>query len=364
MQPAIYSHEEVLFQPVNAGPCISLILPFEPKMASKTAIYNRLLKAFKTVEKELLRSFPDIPSETILAKLKIFCKGLDYATHKKSVAIFVSEDIQTVYYLDFEVEEKVIVDYTFEIRDVIFNKQLNSKFLLLLLSNEKARIMQVEGNQMELVLENDIRHLAMDENPGARVSNFTDPDSIKEVREKKFMHYVDNNLTIIIKAYQLPLMIAGAKKTCGHFREISNNNQYIVETIHGNYLGSTESELQEILKPYINDWQKFKEKDIMLQLDRAINSNKIAAGIKNVYKAATKGKGRLLIVEKDYMFPALVGEANELKASENTMLSNAKYVKDVVDDIIEKVLQYGGDVEFVNNGSLKDYMHIALITYF
>lgn len=178
------------------------------------------------------------------------------------------------------------------------------------------------------------------------------------------MQYVDNNLSIIIKAYQLPLMIAGTKKTCGHFQEVSKNNPFIVETIHGNYLSATEAQLKEVIKPYISDWQRIREKDLMLQLDRAIKSRKIAYGIKNVYKAATKGKGRLLIVERDYMFPALIGEASELKASENGLLSNAKYVKDVVDDVIEKVLLFGGDVEFVNNGCLQDHMHIALITYF
>ena len=40
------------------------------------------------------------------------------------------------------------------------------------------------------------------------------------------------------------------------------------------------------------------------------------------------------------------------------------YIKDAVDDIIEKVLASGGDVEFVDEGILKDYNKIALIEYF
>jgi hypothetical protein len=35
-----------------------------------------------------------------------------------------------------------------------------------------------------------------------------------------------------------------------------------------------------------------------------------------------------------------------------------------VDDLIEKVLQDGGDVEFVEDGSLNDYQHIALVQYY
>jgi peptide subunit release factor 1 (eRF1) len=37
--------------------------------------------------------------------------------------------------------------------------------------------------------------------------------------------------------------------------------------------------------------------------------------------------------------------------------------RDVVDDIIERVLEYGGDVAFVNKNVLKKYQHIALIKF-
>ena len=40
------------------------------------------------------------------------------------------------------------------------------------------------------------------------------------------------------------------------------------------------------------------------------------------------------------------------------------YIKDAVDTLIEKVLENGGDVEFVEPGMLKDYNHLALIQYY
>jgi hypothetical protein len=36
-------------------------------------------------------------------------------------------------------------------------------------------------------------------------------------------------------------------------------------------------------------------------------------------------------------------------------------VKNPIDEMIEKVLENGGDVEFVDNGLLSDYCQIALI---
>ena len=40
------------------------------------------------------------------------------------------------------------------------------------------------------------------------------------------------------------------------------------------------------------------------------------------------------------------------------------YIKDAVDDVIEKVLETGGDVEFVDAAVLNDYQHIALLQYY
>ena len=43
------------------------------------------------------------------------------------------------------------------------------------------------------------------------------------------------------------------------------------------------------------------------------------------------------------------------------LCGNPFYIKDEVDEIIEKVFESGGDVEFAENDMLKEYDHIALI---
>ena len=49
---------------------------------------------------------------------------------------------------------------------------------------------------------------------------------------------------------------------------------------------------------------------------------------------------------------------------EETSGNTSLYIKDAVDDVIEKVLENGGDVEFVEEGLLNDYQQIALIQYY
>ena len=51
-----------------------------------------------------------------------------------------------------------------------------------------------------------------------------------------------------------------------------------------------------------------------------------------------------------------------MKAAEPNDSSSC--IKDVVDDLIERVLQDGGDVQFAEDGELAEYGHIVLIQYY
>ena len=95
-----------------------------------------------------------------------------------------------------------------------------------------------------------------------------------------------------------------------------------------------------------------------------MNDGKLVYGMKGVWEAATHKNCHLLIVEKDFMYPAHQGAHPDQIYKEDLTLNNPFYIKDAVDDVMEKVLEAGGDVEFVDNGVLKDYNHIALIRYY
>jgi hypothetical protein len=86
--------------------------------------------------------------------------------------------------------------------------------------------------------------------------------------------------------------------------------------------------------------------------------------MEEVWTAASHKNGHLLIVEKDFMFPAHQGHHGDRIYKEEASHLKPFYIRDAVDDVMEKVLQNGGDVEFVDNGVLKDYGQIALIRYY
>jgi hypothetical protein len=180
----------------------------------------------------------------------------------------------------------------------------------------------------------------------------------------KFLQHIDNALDIILNAYHLPLFIVGAERILGHFKKLSKHAGAVIEYVHGNYEEATLPQLKEILGPHIADWKKVRQKDLLNQLDEAVSNKKLVVGMRDVWREAMSHKGRLLVVEKNYMFAAQHGSSEDVIYKATEPYNKFSYIKDAVDDVIEKVLENGGDVEFVDEGMLQEYHHIALVKYY
>jgi hypothetical protein len=346
-------------------PAVSIILPFEPKMGLKTELTHALERAADKVEKELLENYPPDVEVMMMHKLRRIIKNLHFNTFKKSIAIFLSPVFEKVLYLDINVEEKIIIDESFEIRDLVYSKKQVHKYILLQLSSNEYRVFIGNSESFIRIISNttDHVHVLINDAP-ERVANFTDNKERKEILLDKFMRQADNALDIILQSYKLPLYVMGTDRVLGHFKKLTKHTGMITGYVPGNYEELTTPELKEILKPFIADWRKVMQKDIMNQLDVAMGKQKLACGMIDVWREATAKKGRLLLVEKNYMYAAEHGSSDEIIYKATEPYNKFSYIKDAVDDVIEKVLENGGDVEFVDEGLLKDHHQIALILFY
>jgi hypothetical protein len=172
---------------------------------------------------------------------------------------------------------------------------------------------------------------------------------------------MDEGLSLILKAYPLPVFVIGTKRVIGHFKGLTKNEGGIIQYINEGLGDASESTLREVMKPYLSDWRRIQEQIILREMDRAQDINKLVTGIRDVWSAATHKKGKLLIVEKDYICPAYLAGLMDKIQIEDKNTQTPFYIKDAVDDIMEKILESGGDIEFVENDVLAGNGHIALI---
>lgn len=346
-------------------PSVSIIVPFEPKMSSKTVIMHSLKVATDKVERDLLENYPNELAFLVMEKLRRIILNLNFNTHKKSLAIYVSPVFEKVLYLDIAVEEKIIVDESFEIRDLVFSKKQLHKYLVLLLDAKESRIYLGNTTTFVRIASNtpEIAYAYVNEVP-ERVSNFSDVQHRREVIMNKFLHHIDNGLDLMLNAYQLPLFVIGPARLIGHFKNLTKHNGAVIDYIEGDYNEASFQELKKVLEPHIADWKMVKQKEIMNLLEQAMSKRKLAIGINDVWHEATHKKGKLLIVEKNYMYAAEHAGSEDVIYKATEPYNKFSYIKDAVDDVIEKVLENGGDVEFVDEGVLGNYDHIALIQYY
>jgi hypothetical protein len=356
----ILAEEERQLMKDAVEPTVSIILPFEPKMSLKTELAHVLKIVMHKVEKELQDRYPAKKAAEVITKLEHLVHNLNFNTHKKSIAIFVSPLTEKVFYLDVPVEEKIAIDSTFEIRDLIYNKRQDKEYLILLLSAKFSKMYIVDHSGIHIIKSNLAQNVqAYERDMPERVPHFDDPHEHKEILIDKFLKHMDDGLSLMLKAFPLPVFVIGPAKILGHFKNFTKNERNIAGFVQDDYENLTEFEIEKSIQPHIADWNKIKQAGLLKQINQAMSDQKLAYGIREVIEAATHKNTRLLIVEKNYTHRVNEGAHLQEAGSQKVF-----YVKDVVGDVIEKVLESGGDIEFVDEGLLTAFQHIALIKFY
>jgi ribosomal protein L7Ae-like RNA K-turn-binding protein len=333
-------------------------------MGLKKELTHSLRIAIEEVESALLPLYPSEMVSLIKSKMTELIQNLNFNTHKKSIAMYISPVFQKILYLDIPVETKIIIDKSFEIRDLVYSKKQLHKYLVLLLNEKQSRIFLGNTESFLTLVTNGIESVSryMNDMP-ERVANFSDVSKTQEILMDKFIRYIDNGLSHIIHAYPLPLFVMGPKKMTGHFKKLTRHSVSVVDYVQKDIDSTSIPEIRKALIPHIHDWEKVMQKNLLKQLEEAADKGKLATGMKDVWKEAMAHKGRLLVIEKNFTYAAEKNSEDKIyKAVEP--YNKYSYIKDAVDEVIEKVLESGGDVEFVDNNVLTGYHQIALIMHF
>jgi len=330
----------VSIQPYNETPVVSLFVPFEPKMVSKNEIAYKLKALLNEAEQKLIKAFSISAGKPVLERLKSVIKNLDYSTHKKSTAIYVSAEEEKLFYLDAPLEEKVIVDTSFNIRNLVESKKGLQQHLVLVLGSHISRVYFGNGLHLVSMLTN--------------TSKKSQSDNIPSL--ENFLTDIDSNLGIILNYFPLlPLFVVGEASILNKYKILTKNETHITQLIETGSDEVTVEEVKTALQPYIINWEYIRMKHLHHRLHNALEGGKVAVGINNVTKTANQRHAKLLVVEKDYTVPVIKVEQSK------TLSANHALFTDAVDEVIERVLSSGGEVAFAGKNVLEGYQHIALI---
>jgi hypothetical protein len=276
------------------------------------------------------------------------------------VAIFVSPLVEKVLYLEAAVDSKTAVDESFQIRDLVSSKKQSVQYLALLLGEERARMYFVQGNHAGLIMSDLASHgESFSKNATSRIPLAPE---FSDIKADRFLHHTDEALSLILQAYPFPLFVVGQQNVINQFLYITRNKGMITGLVSGNIPENPESGLPRIMERYTEDWKAIHQLDLLQRLEQAGLKGKLARGLDEVQSQVDHCNTRLLVLEKNLRHYVFMHE-NKTPAAVTADWPSQKpfYISDRVDEIIERVLESGGEVEFMQEGLLKAYGGIALV---
>ncbi|MFM7727936.1 MAG: hypothetical protein ACKO7B_14640, partial [Flavobacteriales bacterium] len=207
-----------------------------------------------------------------------------------------------VVHLPFEVDEKVIVDDSFEVRDLLYAAQVHQEYLLVLISKNAVRTAYGRGIDMVPV-----RYKGMPLNiqdvtnshslPGW---DYLDTEAYDEKNHHNYLRFIDDVLAKAIQGNDLPVVLMGDTKSLGLYKAGTTIGDRIIGFVEGNFEHATVTEIYQRLEPMLKALDKKSEDKALTLLASALSKGDFCGGLVEVWRTAIEGRGRLLLVEKGY----------------------------------------------------------------
>jgi len=355
-------HDILLLQNITGYPCVTITLPTHRSSPENRQDPIRVRNLVKQAADRLLTEFGAREVEVLLRRLQQLAEGIDYRNTLDGLALFVNSSIAHSYRLPFTLNERIVVDETFYTRDLVFAMNRTPRYWTLVLSEKPTRLF--EGSREDLVeIQTDgfpITH----EGPGGTLplpgGTGINKSAHRDERHRQFFRAVDSALAPFLADDPLPLALVGVDRHLAFFTEVTAHRNAVLTTLTGSHDVTAPHELGKLVWPLVKANLAEQREKVFQELDRAIGERKYVSGPVDAWRLAKEGRGRILLVEEDFHFPARVDDSGmHITAAEDVTAPDV--IDDAVDDTIESILDKQGRVVFVDNGTLKEHQRTALI---
>lgn len=348
----------------NFLPCISLVFPIELQHASEES-FKKLLKYKHGILKHaLVNEFPHDQVNAILRRFESISDQLTFNHEVKGYAMFLTPYLSKSFQLNFYPSEKLIIDDSFEIRDLLIHNASIHTYLTVMMSAQEVKFLLFENSVLSPVSVDVPKRIeAFMSGTLHDVEIHHEKSERRDKARDLFIHNIDHGIEILQKAYHIPIVLMGDTKFVSHFMLSSKHALKVIETIDGNFLSSGLPAVSNILESHIASITQKLNQKFLNNLEDAENSGLLISGVHQVYQALQDKNVKSIFVEKNY-----VKAANNSDKSCKLITYKAEEahfpIPDVIDDMIEMALAEGGEVHFLEDGSMTKWRKLAAIKYY
>jgi len=347
--------------------CLSLILPMArtlPERKQNPLLVKQRINQAKEILKE---KYPDVKAKELIDQLDKI--DIDYKEILDGIGIFIAADLLETVYFPFTVQEKVVIDTSFEVRDLVWGKNQWIQYWVLSLDQKGTRLFKGTGKDLEEIrdenfpLEYQEQYQYPDRQRPAMSGDYvSDETLIKDERLKQYYRHLNKVVLTYIKKAPHPIALTGVKEHFSLFLKIFEYPKLVVSQIHGNHEHQTAVHLAKEVWPTITSYLQKQHQDILIDIENQVGKRGYLYGVEAAYRVAEEGRAEILVVEKNFTHPAYRSPIRDRLLFDISEPNALNKKVDAVDDIIETVLTKNGKVVFMENGELENYNHIAVKT--
>ncbi|WP_425616853.1 hypothetical protein NA78x_000514 [Anatilimnocola sp. NA78] len=347
-------------QTKKAYPSVSILAPTHRTAPANKAdpikVKNLVSKAIARLQKE----FKKREVAAVVGNLKELVKQVDWQHTLDGLALFASATESLAVNLPFKVKPRAIVDETFATRDLVYALNRAVPYRVLVLGHttyfyDAWTTVLEEHTKAPFPFEHRGPGGAAKLPGGVGVNR----SAIRDEAMRKYFRSVDEAVAKIQKANPLPLVVVGVERNLAFYREVTSQQASIVGMLAGNHEKTAPLALGKLVWPVFEAGATVRRTEALVQLDDAVSASRHASGIDQVWRAVVGGKVRVLLVEKNFKYPAHISpEGDRLMPFTG---QGPAALDDVVDEAIERVMEAGGEVYFYGEDDLEVHQKIAVV---
>lgn len=345
---------------ISSENCITIIMNSHRTKPDCLKDEITLKNLIKEVENRLLADTTKQDAKLLIDKLQTLAAQIDHNYNLDSLLLFVNHDIAEFTRLAIPVEDRVVIDNTFATRDLIRALNKESNYYVLVLSQEKARLIEALNNKVI----KEFKYPFPIENTQFFAKNNTQSGVSSRQRNlmAEFYNDVDKAVNTVRKQKQLPVLVCALEENYSEYLKVVDQKNSLLSTyFNDNKIGEEDhvliAEAWEIVKAYNIKLNAERKAELL----KAVTENKFLSDTNEIYKAIKEGRIQTLFIEQGLFQPAVL-ENDEITYVPTDHRNDKGVIDDIYDELIELNMNFGGEVVFLPKGELTKFNGFGAIT--
>jgi hypothetical protein len=300
------------------------------------------------------------PVSSLLKKLSSVESEIDVNYNLDSLHIFLSNDTKEIIKSAWSTQrDGVQISNTFAIRSLIKSLNRSEEYLILLLSQNGAKLYNAVNDGISNEINND--DFPFSENPHYVIGDEKRSDSkLMDNMVREYLNKVDKAIVKMYNETGLHCIVICTEDNYSRLMQIADKPQIYHGYANIDYnktdIHHIAKQGWEIIKPL----QHIRRTKAISEIKEAVGQGNVLIDLQEIYQASIDGRGDLLIVYEDFSQPV------HMITNRTFILETDTTKPDVIDDITSniawEVLSKNGRVVFTTQNEIKDLGMIVLKT--